>query len=87
MDVKRRLLREAEDSLRACLQVDPADPRSYVVLGKLLVQQKRYDEARKLYADGTTATGEHLGTVHRGCRAAGRIADICIFCRRQLGSA
>jgi hypothetical protein len=28
-----------------------------VVLGKLLVQQKRYDEARKLYADGTTATG------------------------------
>lgn len=54
---KRQLLRQAESSLRLCLRMDSADPRSYVVLGKLLVQQKRYDEARKLYADGTTATG------------------------------
>jgi hypothetical protein len=38
--------------------MDSSDARGYVVLGKLLVQQKRYDEARKLYADGTTATGE-----------------------------
>lgn len=56
-EAKRQLLRDAEASLRACIAIDPADPRSYVVLGKLLVQQKRYDEARKLYADGTTATG------------------------------
>jgi hypothetical protein len=40
--------------------MDSSDARGYVVLGKLLVQQKRYDEARKLYADGTTATGERL---------------------------
>ena len=33
--------------------MDLADPRRCVVLGKLLMQQKRYDEARKLYADGT----------------------------------
>jgi cytochrome c-type biogenesis protein CcmH/NrfG len=68
-DMKRTLLREAEDSLRGCVRVDPADPRSYVVLGKLLVQQKRYDEARKLYADGTTATGKYLLIVWSGdCR-------------------
>jgi Tfp pilus assembly protein PilF len=57
VELKRSLLRDCEDSLRTCLAMDPADPRSYVVLGKLLMQQKRYDEARKLYADGTTATG------------------------------
>lgn len=63
-EAKRTLLRDSEDSLRACLEMDPADPRTYVVLGKLLLQQKRYDEARKLFADGTTATGEC------GCRQA-----------------
>jgi cytochrome c-type biogenesis protein CcmH/NrfG len=57
-EAKRQLLRQAEASLRMCLGMDSSDARGYVVLGKLLVQQKRYDEARKLYADGTTATGE-----------------------------
>jgi hypothetical protein len=57
-ETKRQLLKEAETSLRVCLAMDAADPRGYVILGKLLVQQKRYDEARKLYADGTTATGK-----------------------------
>jgi hypothetical protein len=57
-EAKRQLLRQAEASLRMCLSMDSSDARGYVVLGKLLVQQKRYDEARKLYADGTTATGE-----------------------------
>eukprot|EP00882_Tetradesmus_deserticola_P020389 GHRQ01022028.1.p1 GENE.GHRQ01022028.1~~GHRQ01022028.1.p1 ORF type:complete len:331 (+),score=89.53 GHRQ01022028.1:166-1158(+) len=56
-EAKRQLLRQAEASLRTCLALDSSDARGYVVLGKLLVQQKRYDEARKLYADGTTATG------------------------------
>eukprot|EP00775_Hariotina_reticulata_P013364 gene13364-13491_t len=55
-ETKRQLLRESESSLRVCLAMDAADPRGYVILGKLLVQQKRYEEARKLYADGTTAT-------------------------------
>lgn len=61
-DAKRQLLRDAEASLRACIAIDSADARSYVVLGKLLLQQKRYDEARKLYADGTTATGVEYHT-------------------------
>lgn len=61
---KRSLLQESEDRLRTCLAMDPADPRTYVVLGKLLLQQKRYDEARKLFADGTTATGEQV-LVHK----------------------
>ncbi|WIA17188.1 hypothetical protein OEZ85_014071 [Tetradesmus obliquus] len=56
-EAKRQLLRQAEASLRTCLAMDSSDARGYVVLGKLLAQQKRYDEARKLYADGTTATG------------------------------
>lgn len=54
---RKRLLREAEASLRRCLATDPTDPRPYVSLGRILLRQKRYDEARKLYADGTANTG------------------------------
>ncbi len=54
---RRLLLRQAEEGLRRCLVMDPTDPRTYVVLGKLLLLQKRYDEARKLYADGTSNCG------------------------------
>lgn len=54
---RRRLLRESEAGLRRCLESDPTDPRAYVSLGKILLQQKRFDEARKLYADGTVNTG------------------------------
>ncbi len=39
--------------------MDPTDGRAYVGLGKLLVQQKRFEEARKLYDDGAAATGTH----------------------------
>ncbi|KAI8472927.1 MAG: hypothetical protein J3K34DRAFT_519304 [Monoraphidium minutum] len=54
---RRRLLRESEAGLRRCLESDPTDPRAYVSLGKILLLQKRFDEARKLYADGTSNTG------------------------------
>ena len=54
---RRDLFKQAEDGLRRCLTMNAADGRTYVVLGKLLVQQKRFDEARKLYADGCTNTG------------------------------
>lgn len=37
--------------------MDPTDGRAYVTLGKLLLQQKRIEEARKLYDDGAAATG------------------------------
>lgn len=37
--------------------MDPTDGRAYVSLGKLLLQQKRIQEARKLYDDGAAATG------------------------------
>jgi Flp pilus assembly protein TadD len=58
---RRSLQREAEEGLRRCLQLDASDPRTYVVLGKLLLQQRRYDEARKLYADGCSNTGASRG--------------------------
>jgi hypothetical protein len=70
-EAKRQMLRESEASLRACIAMDAADPRSYVVLGKLLMQQKRYDEARKLYANGTTATGQTRGALMQGLGWAG----------------
>lgn len=54
---RRQLLQTAEEGLKRCLALDPSDARTYVGYGKLLTQQKRYDEARKLYADGTTNTG------------------------------
>lgn len=37
--------------------MDATDGRAYVSLGKLLMQQRRFDEARKLYDDGAIATG------------------------------
>ena len=49
--------REAEALLRRCLSLDPTDGRGYVGLGKLLVQQRRYEEARKVYDEGVMATG------------------------------
>lgn len=53
---RRVLLKSAEDGLRRCLAQEPADGRAYVVLGRLLVLQKRYDEARELYTDGCSNT-------------------------------
>ena len=53
---RRHMLMESEAILRRCLSLDPSDPRTYVVLGKILTQQKRYDEARQVYSDGSVAT-------------------------------
>lgn len=55
---------------RRCLALDPSDARAYVVLGKTLLLQKRYDEARALYQDGCSNTGEQQQ--QRQGRAAGR---------------
>jgi len=57
LEKRRTLLREAEEGLKRCLALDPADARTYVVMGKLLMVQKRYDEARSLYTQGCTNTG------------------------------
>ncbi len=54
---KRRLLKECEDGVRRALAMDAGDARSYVILGKTLMMQKRYDEARQLYSDGCANTG------------------------------
>ncbi|KAL4435899.1 hypothetical protein ABPG77_000661 [Micractinium sp. CCAP 211/92] len=54
---RSRMMREVEDSLRRCMEVFPEDGRPYVSLGKLLVQQRRYNEALALYEEGCTATG------------------------------
>lgn len=39
------------------MELFPEDGRPYVSLGKLMVQQRRYDEALALYEEGCTATG------------------------------
>ncbi|KAG2482122.1 hypothetical protein HYH03_018929 [Edaphochlamys debaryana] len=54
---RRSLYKSAEDGLRRCLAMDPSDARSYVVLGKLLMQQKRFEEARALYQNGCANSG------------------------------
>ncbi|GFH32964.1 PsbB mRNA maturation factor Mbb1, chloroplastic, partial [Haematococcus lacustris] len=54
---RRELQREAEAGLRRCLALDPGDGRTYVVLGKLLLQQRRLEEARTLYSHGVNMTG------------------------------
>lgn len=54
---RSRLLREAEAILRECISMDAEDGRAYVILGKILVQQRRYDQAEALYESGCAATG------------------------------
>ncbi|GAX83851.1 hypothetical protein CEUSTIGMA_g11276.t1 [Chlamydomonas eustigma] len=56
---RKHLLKQSEDALRRCLSLDPSDARSYVVLGKTLLMQRRYEEARRLYQQGTEATGNN----------------------------
>ena len=53
---KKQILLESETILRRCQSLAPTDPRTYVVLGKVLMQQKRYDEARQVYSEGSVAT-------------------------------
>lgn len=54
---KAKRQKDAETTLRRVLTMDPTDGRAYVTLGKLLLEQKRIEEARKLYDDGAAATG------------------------------
>ena len=39
------------------LEMDATDGRAYVGLGKILVAQRRHEEARKVYEEGAAATG------------------------------
>ena len=39
------------------LEMDATDGRAYVGLGKVLVAQRRHEEARKVYEEGAAATG------------------------------
>ena len=59
--------------------MDPTDGRAYVTLGKLLLQQKRFEEARKLYDDGAAATGTIMlskPAMYIICSGAVRIATL-----------
>ncbi len=50
------MLEETEATLLRCMAMDPTDGRSYVSLGRLYVQQRRYDEAEAVFDRGCTAT-------------------------------
>ncbi|CAD7700192.1 unnamed protein product [Ostreobium quekettii] len=58
---RSEMLREAEEGYRRVISMDATDGRSYVGLGRLMVQQRRFEEARKVYEGGCTAT--------QGCNA------------------
>lgn len=58
-----------EPQLR-CMEVFPEDGRPYVSLGKLLVQQRRYNEALALYEEGCTATGAATSAFRMPCPAS-----------------
>jgi hypothetical protein len=67
--------------LRRCISLDATDGRSYVALGKLFMQQRRFDEAREVYEEGSTATGVRtpLGTYCIG-------VEMSLACRDLLSS-
>ena len=56
--------------------MDATDARAHVALGKLLVQQRRWEEARAIYEEGSTATGGQLAVVtedpHTGAHTTGQ---------------
>ena len=54
---RRELLQNAEQALQRCLALAPWDGRTYVVLGKLYVLTRRFEDARQLYINGCAATG------------------------------
>lgn len=53
---RSRMARDAEKKLRECIDMDPEDGRAYVILGKMLIQKRRFDEAESLYDSGCAAT-------------------------------
>lgn len=53
---RNKLAREAEQMLRECIDMDPEDGRAYVILGKMLIQKRRFEEAEALYDSGCAAT-------------------------------
>lgn len=63
----------AEAALRRCLAMDATDGRAYVGLGKVLVSQRRFDEARQLYEEGSMATDGANAHIWQASRCA--IAD------------
>lgn len=54
---RRQLSAQAEVLCRRVLEMDATDGRAYVGLGKILVAQRRHEEARKVYEEGAAATG------------------------------
>ena len=50
--------------------MDATDARAHVALGKLLVQHRRWEEARAIYEEGSTATGLQPAVMTRDRREA-----------------
>lgn len=59
VEKRKRALQESEEGLRKCISQFPGDARAYVTLGKMLVKQRRWEEARRLYAEGCQNTGSN----------------------------
>lgn len=53
---RKAMLEDTEATLLRCMAMDPTDGRSYVSLGRLYVQQRRFDEAEAVFDQGCTAT-------------------------------
>lgn len=49
---KLKKSQQVEAELRAVMEKDPTDERTYVSLGTFLLRQKRVDEARAVYEEG-----------------------------------
>lgn len=47
-----KINKESEEQLREVLARDPTDHRTYVILGTLLLRQRRVEEAREVYEEG-----------------------------------
>lgn len=61
-DPKERtdLIQQSEAQFRSCMDMAPVDGRAYVGVGRILVDQRRFGEAVKLYEEGTRLTGAVL---------------------------
>lgn len=64
--IRHQWFRKAEGYYRSVMRMDPTDGRAYTGLGRLLEDQKRYDDAEQIYEDGCAVSG-HLQLIQWPC--------------------
>lgn len=86
---KLQKAQQVEQELRSVLATDPTDERTYVVLGTLLLRQRRIEEARAVYEEGCAiAEGKnaYIWTAMANLERKVRSLSLRLECAAQLAA-